>query len=51
MTPEPDEKSICDNCGREFDFSTGIAVYDDKHGIQFLCPECYNEAREEGGKP
>ena len=43
MTPEPDEISLCDNCGREFPFNTGVAVHDDKHGILFLCPECDKE--------
>ena len=46
MTPEPDEISICDNCGREVDFSTGVAVYDDKHEILFLCPDCDKERLE-----
>ena len=43
MTPESDEISLCDNCGREFDFSAGIAVDDDKHEVLFLCSECYKE--------
>ena len=46
MTPEPDEISICDNCGREFPFPTGVAVDDDKHGVLFLCPECYNREKQ-----
>ena len=46
MTPEPDEISICDNCGREFEFPEGIAVSDDKNNLLFLCPECYKERKE-----
>jgi hypothetical protein len=50
MTPEPDEISICDNCGCEFGFSTGIIIYDNNHEPLFLCFECH-KARENGGKP
>ena len=40
MTPEPDEISICDNCDREFGFSTGVAV------TLFFCPVCYNKRKQ-----
>ena len=40
MTPKPDEISICDKCGCEFGFSTGVAV------MLFLCPECYNRDKQ-----
>lgn len=47
ITPEEDEISICDNCGREFGFSTGVAVYNNKHEVLFLCPEDYKEWPED----
>ena len=40
MTPEPDEISTCDNCDREFPFSTGVAV------TLFFCPVCYNRRKQ-----
>ncbi len=46
MTPEEDEKSICDSCGREFDFNTGTVVYGYDNNPLVLCSECYKEWEE-----
>ncbi len=46
MTTEEGEKSICDSCGREFDFNTGTVVYGYDHNPLILCPECYREWEE-----
>lgn len=50
-TKTKDEISICDMCGREFGFSTGVAIRDGEE-VLFLCPECYkewNETHKPGG--
>jgi len=46
MTTEEDEKSICDDCSREFDFNTSTIVYGYDHNPLILCPECYKEWEE-----